>query len=1686
MAGHGDGAAVSVEEFQELRTQMNDLMQQLQTLQLNMPHREPPPNEDDDNEDNEAPRRAAGHGHGRGGFGHGFGRARRVLVGGRDYDGDDDMLSDMDDHRHGGGHHGYRDRHRRRNDDGLRNVKVSIPPFSGQENADAYFEWETKVEQIFDLYEYSAEKKAKLAAIEFKGYAITWWNQVRTEYQRVGHVRITWEDMKREMRRRFVPAYYSRDLHLKLKRLVQGTRTVDEYFQELEMCVLRTGITEDEESTMARFLVGLNKPIADKVDMTTYTCLTELVHFAKRAERQIATSYKYNASWRHSQQQGDVMPQFQQQGAATPKSSSRGANRYLPTSSKQLDVKGKAVSSSQPTSSTAATQRKTSKIECFKCGGHGHKQAECPNRRTIIALADGSYDSQSEEEDEFNNVFADLNLDTCEYSAEDGTFELGLNCLAIQPIPTFAHNDLLQDVVSPSFDEITSDDFDELLADFPDLTRSIMNTPSPSLVVRRVLSTQFVAAEQGQRHNLFQSRCKVKGQVCRFIIDGGSCNNIVSALLVEKLGLQPRRHPHPYHMQWLNNSGTVKVSAMIRLSFSIGDYHGEVDCDIVPMQACHLLLGRPWQFDVDSVHFGRSNKHTFIHNDKKVVLIPLSPEEIHASDMARKKREESDKRKLSEISNTSKGESSNPSSHIKTHANPKQPRHTECLFVSKSDMREVRNTTAPFFVLLHKEVLLSTNDLPSSLPSVVLDLLQDFEDVFPDEIPAGLPPLRGIEHQIDLVPGASLPNRPAYRTNPTKTKEIQRQVKELLDKGYVRESLSPCAVPVLLVPKKDGSWRMCVDCRAINAITVRYRHPIPRLDDMLDELSGSIIFTKIDLRSGYHQIRMKLGDEWKTAFKTKIGLYEWLVMPFGLTNAPSTFMRLMNHVLRAFIGKFVVVYFDDILIYSKSFDEHLDHIRQVLAVLREEKLYGNIAKCTFCTDRVVFLGFVVSADGIQVDEEKVKAIQDWPTPVNVSQVRSFHGLASFYRRFVKNFSTLAAPLNNLTKKDVPFTWGHDEDQAFHTLKTQLCEAPLLQLPDFGKTFEIECDASGIGIGGVLLQEGKPVAYFSEKLNGPHLNYSVYDKELYALVRVLEVWHHYLLPKEFVIHSDHEALKYLKSQGKLNRRHAKWVEFIETFPYVVKHKRGKDNIVADALSRRCALITQLDTKVLGLESIKTLYAVDADFNEPFSRCIDGKGWDKYYVHDGFLFRTNKICIPACSIRQVLLQEAHAGGLAGHFGVKKTLDMLSDHFFWPHMRRDVQRHVGCCIVCLKAKSRLNPHGLYTPLPIPHVPWEDISMDFVLGLPRSQRGRDSIYVVVDRFSKMAHFIPCHKSDDASHIADLFFREIVRLHGVPKTIVSDQDTKFLSYFWKTLWAKLGTKLLFSTTCHPQTDGQTEVVNRTLSTMLRAVLKKNLKLWEDCLPHVEFAYNRAVHSTTNSCPFEIVYGFKPHTPMDLLPLPLQEQVNLDATKRSDFIKRLHVETRKNIEKKSAQYAKQANKGKKKVTFQPGDLVWLHLRKDRFPQQRKSKLSPRGDGPFKVLQQINDNAYKLELPPEYSNVSTTFNVKDLLPFPGEPESRTTPSQEGEANEDIPSIHSSPNEATLDIAGPITRSRAKQLEKEIHSQVNANLMLNNQITLNEPMLLSTCFNVLRNDGVHEQAWDDDGFCLPNICMEPGRA
>ena len=291
------------------------------------------------------------------------------------------------------------------------------------------------------------------------------------------------------------------------------------------------------------------------------------------------------------------------------------------------------------------------------------------------------------------------------------------------------------------------------------------------------------------------------------------------------------------------------------------------------------------------------------------------------------------------------------------------------------------------------EVGRESNDIPPAL----LPLLEEFQEIIPSELPNRLPPVRDIQHQIDFMPGASLPNRPHYRMNPKESQVLQEQVEELIKKGLVQENMSPCAVPALLVPKKDGSWRMCIDSRAINKITIKYRFLIPRLEDMLDMLSRSKVFSKIDLCSGYHQIQIRPGDEWKTAFKTNEGLYEWLVMSFGLSNAPSTFMRFMNQVLKPITGKFMVVYFDDILTYSQTKSDHVAHLREVLKILQQNKLYVNLKKCSFMTSNLLFLGFIVSADGIKVDEEKIRAIREWPTPQTVSEVHSFHGLATFYR-----------------------------------------------------------------------------------------------------------------------------------------------------------------------------------------------------------------------------------------------------------------------------------------------------------------------------------------------------------------------------------------------------------------------------------------------------------------------------------------------------------------------------------------------------------------------------------------------------------------------------------------------------------------------------------------------------------------
>jgi hypothetical protein len=575
-----------------------------------------------------------------------------------------------------------------------------------------------------------------------------------------------------------------------------------------------------------------------------------------------------------------------------------------------------------------------------------------------------------------------------------------------------------------------------------------------------------------------------------------------------------------------------------------------------------------------------------------------------------------------------------------------------------------------FFVVRKPRIVLTTTRI-DDLPDEIQELLEEFANIIVDELPHSLPPMRSVSHHIDLIPGASLPKKAAYRLTPQENEEVKKQVQELLDKGLVRESLSLCVITTVLSPKKYGGWRMCTDSRAINKITIRYIFPLPRMDDLMDCLSGENYFSKIDLKSGYHQIHMIEGDEWKTAFKTNEGLYEWLVIPFGLTNAPNTFMRLMNEVLKEFIGKFFVVYLDDIVIFSKTKVEHMKHLAVVMGKLQQEKLLINMKKSSFMKTELIYLGFVVSANELKMDPSKVEVIKSWPSPRNVFEVRSFHGLASFYRKFIRNFSGISTTMMDTVKKrHKTFHWTMEAEKSFNLLKKKITEQPMLVLVDFQKTFQVKCDASGYAIGVVLSQEDRPVAYFSVKLDEAKLKYSTYDKEFYAIIQALKKWRHYLIPKEFVLHSANHALQFVSQQEKLNQKHVKWVEYMQNFTFVIKHISGTANKVADSLSRKCLLLQEFQVKTLGFENLRDMYTGDAYFREVYEAAEnpvlrDRSPWIDYMIQEGLLFRGNQLCIPNCSMRENLLKEKHSGGLAGHFGHDKTFAKLSESYFWPGM-------------------------------------------------------------------------------------------------------------------------------------------------------------------------------------------------------------------------------------------------------------------------------------------------------------------------------------------------------------------------------------------------------------------------------------
>ncbi|GLJ13208.1 hypothetical protein SUGI_0207710 [Cryptomeria japonica] len=628
-------------------------------------------------------------------------------------------------------------------------------------------------------------------------------------------------------------------------------------------------------------------------------------------------------------------------------------------------------------------------------------------------------------------------------------------------------------------------------------------------------------------------------------------------------------------------------------------------------------------------------------------------------------------------------------------------------------------------------------------------------------------------------------------------------------------------------------------------------------------------------------------------------------MSFGLSNAPSTFMRLMNEDLKPFLGKFVIVYLDDILIFSKNRDEHMHHLKLVLKRLQEEKLLLNVDKCLFMQEELVYLGFIVSSGSIKMDPEKVERILNWPSPRSMTEVRSFHGLASFYRKFIRGFSQVCAPILETIKggQKCKFVWTKEAEEAFQSLKQKVAKQSILAFPDFQKVFTIECDASNVSIGVVLSQESRPIAFFSEKLNESKRKYSSYDLEMYALVQALKKWRHYLLPKEFVVYTDNQALSFLNSQEKLSHKNMKRVESIQAYTFTIKHKKGVANKVADALSRRSLIVQEVKLQSVGIDSLKGMYEGDEDFHEIYKVCSDFSEayhveYADYLIQDGLLFKGHQLCIPRCSMRENIVKEKHCGSMSGHFGLDKTLER-------------------------KAKGTSTNAGLYQPLPIPTRPWESRSMDFVMGLSRTQKGFDSIFVVVDRFSKMAHFLPCKSTSDATYVANLFFKEIVRIHGLPLTIVSDRDVKFIGHFWRTLWKR----------------------------------------------------------STGRSPFQIVYGQNPRGILELRDLPHDGQTSAHGEQFADSMKEVHDQVRLALQRNSQKYKELADKKRRDVQFQIGDMVWVYLRKERLPKGKHTKLLMKKVGPCKVLKKHGLNAYEISLPSNLG-ISPIFNICDPTPYKG--------------------------------------------------------------------------------------------------------
>ena len=922
-----------------------------------------------------------------------------------------------------------------------------------------------------------------------------------------------------------------------------------------------------------------------------------------------------------------------------------------------------------------------------------------------------------------------------------------------------------------------------------------------------------------------------------------------------------------------------------------------------------------------------------------------------------------------------------------------------------------------------------SSTLSSHERNTLLDTLLRYADVFEPS----LGHTTVVRHNIDTGDSPPIRQRPrrlpyAYR------KETEDQIRDMLDQGVIQPSVSPWASPIVLVRKKDGKYRFCVDYRKLNAVTKRDARPLPRVDDLLDALQGYDLFTTLDLRSGYWQLSVSPEDREKTAFVTPTGSWEFLRVPFGLSGAPASFDRAMQIIMSGLNYDSCLCYFDDIIIPSKGIQEHCERLEKVLTRLRQHNLKVKASKCCFAAPKVLYLGHTVSAKGIHTDPAKIKAVFELSEPSNLEQVRSFLGLAGYYRKFIPNFATVSAPLTDLTKKGSKFVWATPQQSAFSALKRHLCSAPVLSYPQLDKEFVLQTDASDCGLGAVLAQKDSQgnehvVAYASRTLSDREKHYSAMEKEALAVVFATQNFRVYLLGKPFQLITDNRALTWLHSLEPKGRI-ARWIMDLQEFSFTVQHRAGKDNANADALSRLCppssfkppsptpskdkavcfvqlASVFNLQEEQQKDSSLQLVHQFKSNgMPKPpyFAWKIDSQlrsywnCWDEVHLVDGLLVRYTSVSkgppkrvllIPQHMVSQVL-ESVHSGPSGGHMGITRTLGRVKERFYWPHMKSSVQSYVNSCKECIESKSSCTKRQAPLQPMVVSEPFTFWAMDYMGPLPETARGNKHILVVGDHFTKWCEAFPT-QDQKAQTVANILVSRLFSRFGPPQILHSDQGTNFESNLIKSICDLMGIQKTRTTAYHPQGDGQIERQNRTLQEILSTFVSEHPDTWDLHVDQAVFAYNTSRHESTGFSPYELVFGRVARMPVEIdLGVPLR-----DPRSQSDYVQAVRQSIRSS--QSIAQQVQLEAKAKQKQFYDQGKGTWTPIEPQSIVwlrRPKKWKFGRKWIGPYTVVSRTGVN-YNIksqegkELVVHHNNlkVSAMPNLKGTVvcPTPESPE-----------------------------------------------------------------------------------------------------